>query len=217
MTSLAWPSPLDAEIESRPGSSVRHLVVRLPRSLEASHLLLMGDSGTGKSMIIRQLLNQIRDRGDSAVIYDPALEFTPEFSDQARGDVILNPLDARCPYWTPSDEVEHEAEALTIATSLYPGQDNDSPEREFFTRTPRQIFAHLLSFRPSPHELARWMGDDQELDRRLAGTPYAKFIDPKSPNQRNGVLASLNLAASALLLLPTERDALTRVEAVGGV
>src|SRR5579864_5076561 len=206
--------PRGLAIALEPNQSARLLrrrpVVRLPHSLESSHLLLMGDSGTGKSMIIRQLLSQIQRRGESAVIYDPALEFTPEFYDLARGDVILNPLDARCPYWTPSDEVEHEAEAMTIATSLYPGQENDSPEREFFTRTPRQIFAHLLSFRPSPHELARWMGNDTELDRRLAGTPYAKFIDPKSPHQRNGVLASLNLAANALLLLPAERDATAR-------
>jgi hypothetical protein len=181
-------------------------IVRLPRSLESSHILIMGDTGSGKSLIIRQLLAQIAARGETAIVYDPALEFTPEFYDERRGDVILNPLDARCPFWSPSDEVEHDAEAATIAASLFPGRDYETRETDFFTRAPRRIFAHLLTLRPSPEELASWMCHEEELDRRLAGTPYATMIDRQAPQQRTGVLSSLNMVADALLLLPAERD-----------
>jgi hypothetical protein len=72
-------------------------MVRIPRGEEQSHLLLLGDSGTGKSSLIRQLLPQIRARGESAIVYDPALEFTPQFYDPAQGDLILNPVDERMP------------------------------------------------------------------------------------------------------------------------
>jgi type IV secretory pathway TraG/TraD family ATPase VirD4 len=170
----------------------------------------MGDSGVGKSMVIRHLLYQIQARGESAIIHDSALEFTPEFYDPARGDIILNPLDARMPYWSPSDEVQHPAEAHTIATSLYPGRHDETPDQEFFTKTPRQIFAHLRSLRAGPDEFALWMRYDEELERRLAVTSYAKFVDRKSANQRNGVLGSLNLVATALMLLPTEAESTTR-------
>ena len=34
----------------------------IPRAIESSHLLIMGDSGTGKSALIRQLLGQLEDR-----------------------------------------------------------------------------------------------------------------------------------------------------------
>src|SRR5690348_17950207 len=34
-----------------------------------------------------------------------------------RSDLILNPLDTRCPYWSPSDEVAHEAERSEEHTS----------------------------------------------------------------------------------------------------
>ncbi len=51
----------------------------IPRAIESSHLLIMGDSGTGKSALIRQLLGQLEDRGDTAIVYDPALEYTPQF------------------------------------------------------------------------------------------------------------------------------------------
>src|SRR5215469_6898998 len=38
-------------------------MVRIPRDQESSHLLIMGDSGTGKSVIMEQLLVQIEQRG----------------------------------------------------------------------------------------------------------------------------------------------------------
>lgn len=70
----------------------------IPRAIESSHLLIMGESGTGKSALIRQLLAQLEDRGDSAIVYDPALEYTPQFYTPERGDLILNPIDARSPF-----------------------------------------------------------------------------------------------------------------------
>jgi hypothetical protein len=92
----------------------------IPRAIESSHLLIMGDSGTGKSALIRQVLGQLEQRGNVAIVYDPALEYTPQFYTPERGDVILNPLDARSPYWSPGDELHHDAEALTLATPCFP-------------------------------------------------------------------------------------------------
>jgi len=136
-------------------------------------------------------------------VYDPALEYTPQFYTPERGDVILNPIDARSPYWSPGDELRHEAEALTLATSLFPDRANENP---FFTEGPRRIFAHLLTFRPTAEELASWLCHDEELDRRVHGTPYASIIDRQAPAQRSGVLAALNMVADTLKLLPRESD-----------
>jgi len=178
-------------------------VLGIPRTIESSHLLIIGDSGTGKSALIRQLLRQLEDRGDTAIVYDPALEYTPQFYTPERGDVILNPIDARSPYWSPGDELRHEAEALTLATSLFPDRVNENP---FFTEGPRRIFAHLLTFRPTAEELASWLCHDEELDRRVQGTPYASIIDRQAPAQRSGVLAALNMVADTLKLLPRESE-----------
>jgi type IV secretory pathway TraG/TraD family ATPase VirD4 len=175
----------------------------IPRAIESSHLLIMGDSGTGKSALIRQILSQLEDRGDTAIVYDPALEYTPQFYAPERGDVILNPLDARSPYWSPGDELRHDAEALTLATSLFPDRANENP---FFTEGPRRIFAHLLTFRPTAEELASWLCDDEELDRRVHGTSYASIIDRQAPAQRSGVLAALSMVADTLKLLPRESE-----------
>ena len=35
------------------------------------------DTGTGKSVLITQILDQVRGRGEPAIVYDPAMEFIP--------------------------------------------------------------------------------------------------------------------------------------------
>ena len=176
--------------------------VRVPRAVESSHFLVMGDTGTGKSALIRQLLLQVQDREETAIVYDPALEYAPQFLDPARGDQILNPLDARTPFWTPADELRIDAEALTLAESLFPERPN---ENSFFSDAPRRIMAFLLTHRPDAAQIVAWLSDPAELDRLLAGTPYAVMIDKHAGPQRAGVLASLNMVADALQLLPTAR------------
>jgi hypothetical protein len=179
--------------------------VRIPRSAENKHILAVGDTGAGKSNIIRQILFQVQERNESAIVYDPACEFVKQFYDAHRGDVVLNPLDARMPYWSPSDELRRKAEAKALAVSLY--QPSGVTNR-FFVEAPQKIFAHLLTFLPTPTELTAWMADPTEIDRRVKDTEYWMLIDPKAPNQRTGVLGSLNMSADSFRLLP-KRDETT--------
>ena len=74
--------------------------------------------------MIRQLLRNIQERGETAVVYDPELDFTPEFFNSARGDVVCNPVDARMPYWSLSDEVRFPPAAAALANSLFPDTRN---------------------------------------------------------------------------------------------
>jgi len=175
-------------------------LMRIPQRAEGQHIELMGDSGTGKSRLIMQLLLQIQERGHSAIVYDPACEYIQRFYDKDRGDIVLNPLDARCPYWGPSEELRRRAEAKTIAASLY--QPTTDKKGEFFTETPQKIFAHLLTFGPTPQELVEWMANPDEIDRRVQNTEMAMMIAKGAQQQRNGVLASLGLIADSLRMLP---------------
>ena len=183
-------------------------LMRIPPGKESQHFQMMGDTGAGKTTLIMQLLRQIRDRGDVAIVYDPASEFVQRFYDEKRGDIILNPLDARCPFWSPAMEIESNQEATTISESLYQpscGSSNSS-NKEFFYRTPAQIFAHLLREGPTPHTLAEWMADESFLQKKVKGTEMAFYIDRKAGPQAAGVLASLGLVAQSLRLLPRKEE-----------
>jgi Type IV secretion-system coupling protein DNA-binding domain len=98
-------------------------------------------TASSKTQLIMQIVRQIRDRGDVAVVYDPAGEFVERFYDEKRGDYILNPLDDRCPFWGPASEMERNQEATAIAASLYQ-PTSTSTKDEFFYRAPAKIFAH---------------------------------------------------------------------------
>lgn len=173
-------------------------VVRLPALAENKHLAMIGDTGSGKSTAIRQILLEVKARGDNAILYDSSASFLQQFYDEKRGDIVLNPIDARCPYWSPVDEVEDMAEAETMAASLFPEDDIN----KFFIDAPRKIFAYLVSFGPSPSDLVAWMSNPAVIEKKVQGTEMQELIDAYAPQQRAGVLSSLGMVANALRYLP---------------
>lgn len=177
--------------------------LRIPRDAENKHFLTVGDTGSGKTSIIRQLLYQVQRRGDSAIVYDPACEFVKQFYDPHRGDVVLNPLDARMPFWSPSLELRRRAEAKALAVSMY---QPEGVTNRFFVEAPQKIFAHLLTYLPTPSELVHWMSHPDEIDKRVRQTEYWALIDKRAPHQRTGVLGSLNMSADSFRLLPKQEE-----------
>jgi hypothetical protein len=180
--------------------------IRLSQALESSHTGIWGDIGMGKSTAIRQYLWQIQARGETAVVYDPHREFLPQFYDPSRGDVVLNPIDARSAGWSPGDELpasltpaQLSAETLTIAKSFFPARPNDLP---FFADTITRLFAECLKDRPTGRQLADRINDKAELERIVKGTSSEESIAKGAPQQRSGVIADLNRVADALRLLP---------------
>ena len=81
--------------------------LRIPRNAENKHFLIVGDTGSGKSSIIRQMLYQVDARGDSAIVYDPACEFVKQFYDRPSrrhraqstrcSDAVLEPVERAPP------------------------------------------------------------------------------------------------------------------------
>ena len=120
--------------------------------------------------------------------------------------MILNAVDARMPYWSPCDEVQHEAEAEGLAAALFKDDPRTNP---FFVMVPRQIFAHLLIEQPkrTPQELLAILRDERELAKRLKGTEHAAAIYPDAGPQRGGMIATLNSVSNALKLLPRREEA----------
>ena len=183
--------------------------LRVPREEEAAHTTLLGDTGTGKSQLIHLFLWQIaRRRPEEAVIvYDPAGEFVASHFLAERGDLILNPLDTRFPFWTPASEVKLKTDRDLIAESFFPGSENPrGATSEFFIKASRSIFARLLEFNPSPAELVAWLTDENAIDERVQGTELIHLIDSRAPQQRGGVLGTLSEAGKQLKMLPRQEE-----------
>ncbi len=110
------------------------------------HVMVSGNPGSGKSTFIRQIARQAQAQGWPAIIMDIEGESTMEFYDESRGDVILNPLDSRCPFWGPLLEFREQTmpmDRAAMAASLIRDLPHTSTERYFF-ESGRTVIESLL-------------------------------------------------------------------------
>jgi type IV secretory pathway TraG/TraD family ATPase VirD4 len=196
--------------QSRGGMKLGASVIA-PRK-ESEHFLITGSPGAGKSTLIRHMLRQIQERGQSAIVIDPDCEFIQEFYAEERGDVVLNPLDARCPFWSPwlefrDDSFTMDAEAM--AASLIRTQARTASE-EFFRESGRTLIEAIFQVvQDRTHAggitdfLALPRADIQE---RLTGTRAYPLIDPGAHEQGSGILATAANAVKPFYYLPARAE-----------
>jgi type IV secretory pathway TraG/TraD family ATPase VirD4 len=184
--------------------------VRLPRELETQHIAVTGKSGAGKSNLIRGVLRQIVARQEVVVVLDPDREYLTEFYRPEHGDVVLNPLDKRCPRWTPWLELRPgyaEADAEAQAESLFPDppRQADVGSTQFFRRSSRMLYLSLLKI-AEPREPAALVEllnlPRAALRQRLKGTPAEALIDPGAHEQGAGIVATVAYAINPFRYLP---------------
>ena len=89
------PARLSQALAGRP-APYRIAGVPFPERTETQHTIVSGTTGSGKTVLISDLVAQIRERGERCVIYDKMGTYTRSFFDPER-DVLMNPLDARAP------------------------------------------------------------------------------------------------------------------------
>lgn len=138
--SMATAAALRKAIRRRhPACTIDFGGVPLPSELEVQNVLLAGSPGTGKSSAITAALKALRARGDPMLVADIGGFYTQHFL-QA-GDVILNPLDARCSPWSPLAEMQTLWDADRLAQSLIPDEPGDRGEWRHYARV---VLASLL-------------------------------------------------------------------------
>jgi Cdc6-like AAA superfamily ATPase len=158
------------------GMDARSYNLRVPREEETEGMLLLGDPGTGKSQAIHQYLAQIVESNppEAVVCYDPAGEFIVNYFKPGQ-DIVLNPLDARCPYWSPTLEVDYEnvrgaTDRQLVAESFFPDRDHGNTNAQFFVKSARSIFARMLEFKPNAARIVQMLTDETLIDEVVKGT-----------------------------------------------
>jgi type IV conjugative transfer system coupling protein TraD len=105
---------------------------------ETSHILFHGTIGSGKSTAMKELLDQIRRRGDRAIIYDKGCNFLEEFY-IPNYDVLLNPMDTRGESWDLWRETRDSPDFDSLAAAQIPMPP--STQDPFWINAARTIFA----------------------------------------------------------------------------
>jgi type IV secretory pathway TraG/TraD family ATPase VirD4 len=180
----------------------------IPESKEPEHFLVTGSPGAGKSTLIRHVLTQIQERGQSAVVIDPDAEFVQEFYNERRGDVVLNPLDARCPFWSPWFEFRRETFAMdaeALAASLIRGQPRNNSEA-FFQESSRTLLESIFQVLKGDQDLSgigEFLAQSRgAIHKALEGTRAYPLVDPEATEQGSGILATAANAVKPFHHLP---------------
>ena len=177
---------------------------------EVKHFKLIGTTGTGKSTAIRELLAAALDRGDRAVITDPDGGYLGQFHDPGRGDVVLNPFDARSVRWDPLAEIRAPYDAEQLASSLIPSTEDASGRewrgyaRTFLTAVVRRCHE---GGRRDAAELWRLIAiaPSAELRPIVAGTPAQPFLEPENARMFGSIRSVAGSAAAALEHVQAQR------------
>lgn len=171
--------------------------VPIPKGMEMRNILCTGGMGSGKSVAIFDLADQVFAKGRKAVIYDKTGEFTSLYYREGI-DVVLNPFDERCPGWNIFDEIEHVYEFDQIAYSLCPDQDDGDAGSRYFTGGARTVFSAALQKlwaegRRSTNALVDVLlsQSPDALASYLEGTEASAYINPKAAEQAGGVVSTL--------------------------
>ena len=197
-------------LESLPGRdrirAYRLASIPFPPRSETQHTIVSGTTGSGKTVLISDLVAQVRARGERCVIYDKMGSYTRSFFDPAR-DVLLNPLDARAPRWSPFLEARTPRDFDMMAAALIP-QQRDSAD-PFWVTAARQLFANgaavlaqkgVTENRVLVDHLLK--ADLTALAQAMAGTVAQSIVDPENPRTALSVRAMLTANVSALEFLP---------------
>lgn len=204
-----WRLAGRGELEAAGHYSPAHLAgIAWPWRLEQSHTMLIGTTGTGKTVALSQLVAEARERGQRAVIFDLTGAFIEAFFDPKR-DVILNPLDARCPTWSVFHDCASEGEFHAAAEALVPHDGGGS--EQFWVLAARMLFVemclHLQRTGQATNQAlaSRLMTADlAQVHKLMRGTMADPLTAPEAARMAESIRAVFNANAKALKLLPVE-------------
>ena len=185
--------------------------VPIPRRIETRHFAFLGTTGSGKTTALRQMLDGIERRGEAALVYDTSGEFIAHYYNPARGDIILNPFDARCAFWTPFDEISHPADADRIARQLV--SETSSQDDDVWLETSRILVANMIRSLWAEKNCslealleALQVKDKEQLKEWLGHTSSARTFANDADRATGSVLFMLAKAANLIQFLKVEDE-----------
>ncbi len=182
--------------------------VRYPWRTEQSHTMLIGTTGTGKTTQMRDMIAQMRERRDRAVVFDLTGAYVEAFYNPAT-DIILNPMDRRCPSWSVFMECKSHADFSSIAAALMPIDGGAS--EPFWILAARTLFVETCirlqqAGKATNRDLASrlMMADLKDVHKLLEHTVADPLTAPEAARMAESIRAVFNTNAQALRFLPED-------------
>lgn len=187
--------------------------IAIPEGDEARHFLMAGATGTGKTTAIWELLDQVERRGDHAFVHDVDGSYIARYYRPERGDIILNPFDARCAYWNPFADVRSGSDADRLAAFIVPkSSGGNSSGDDIWVDQARMVTAAIMRrlWERGQTDVATLVAalrdfSPDQLRELTQGTEAARVFQKDAEKATASVLFCLAEAAKIVGLLKSTR------------
>lgn len=142
-----------------------------PKEARQGHTLVVGAAGSGQTVLIADLVAQIRAQGGRCILLDRTAAYMRRLFDPGR-DVLLNPLDRRAAAWSPLCDGRGRGDFAAMAAALVP--EPADAGRAVAALAARQLFAEAAeALRPRSDHGRGDAGNRALLDLLLDPAPAA--------------------------------------------
>lgn len=186
--------------------------IKYPFAAETKHTLVVGRLGSGKTLCLSSVIQQLINAQKKGVIYDFKGDYLPRFCDPKR-DLIFNPLDTRSVAWNVFNDIETLMDIESISNSLIPPTQSNDTEK-FFADAARSVLSGLML-----HCLKSGQANNAALWKliNLPATKIANILEKENHRgfvyvqdgtgkQAIGVHSTLMQFASAFQYMPSSGD-----------
>lgn len=132
---------IEKPLIKRSGPGIKIGSLQLSRQREPGHMLFIGMPGSGKTVSLNSICQQIHARGDRMVVHDPKGDYVQWFDPKTT--VIFGPWDARSALWDISADLDSAAMLKEAAAQWIP---DSGGENSIFSQGARQFLTGLLFY-----------------------------------------------------------------------
>lgn len=201
-----------ASILRKAGEASPYTIAGIPMRAKSENLnmLFVGAQGVGKTQAFFHHMRQVRARGKRAIVYDPTGEFVEEFYRPGK-DVLLNPMDSRCAWWTVWNDIEEEYHFDALANALIPSPPDDRDP--FWAKAGRHVLKDAYKVlgrenkrtnRALYNAIAKSNLDALHL--LLQGEAGATYVDPKTERTGMSLKMTVQNQLESFRFLPDSGD-----------
>lgn len=196
--SLVSPRELDKQVRKAHGGDYRLIDVAIPRAAPMMGILAAGAQGSGKSLAIHDMMNQVFRKKRKCVIYDQSGEFFAAYFRPGK-DHFFNPACVGSVPWSIFSELRYTYDADSLAQAFLPQKGGVSTgPGAFFEDAARALFSVILlrltqrgARNTSDIAKAFLEMPEEEMSFLVSHSVASSAVGGDSKGQRQGVISSI--------------------------
>lgn len=179
-------------------SSYKLVDVMLPSNAPTTGILAQGSQGSGKSLAIHDLMQQVFRKKRKCIIYDQNGEFYRAYFRPGK-DVFFNPACLGSVPWSIFEELKYVYDTDSLAQAFLPPKDStQSGPNSFFEDAARALFSVIIlrlkeRGAQNTKDIATAFFDlpDEEIEKLIEKSIASSAVGGDSKAQRQGVISSI--------------------------